>query len=246
MVNHCASRLTVLVLAASASGALSGCATVSSPAVGPGASTTTVQAVASSTSTSSPVRAFAWSSARLDGADRTLMTGRSWRPGCPVSLNALRLVDVTFWGFNGRPHLGHLVVNADSVASIVKAFRSLFTARFPIRQMRLVDYFAANDERSMTNDNSSAFNCRIVPGTSTWSQHAFGRAVDVNPLENPEVQGGKVDPPSARPWANRGLHAVGMIHQGDAAWRAFASVGWKWGGDWTSPKDYQHFSANGY
>jgi hypothetical protein len=149
-------------------------------------------------------------------------------------------------GLQRTAHLGHLVVNADSVAPIVKALRSLFSVRFPIRQMRLVDYFAASDERSMANDNTSAFNCRIVPGTSTRSQHALGRAVDVNPQENPEVQGARVDPPSAKPWANRSLHAVGMIHRRDAAWRVLAPVGWKWGGDWTALKDFQHFSANGY
>jgi poly-gamma-glutamate synthesis protein (capsule biosynthesis protein) len=123
--------------------------------------------------------------------------------------------------------------------------RALFDARFPIRQMRLVDYFGADDEVSMTADNTSAFNCRLVPGTSTWSQHAYGRAVDVDPLENPEINAGNIDSPSAAPWADRNQTRPGMIHHGDAAWRAFVSVGWKWGGDWSSLKDFQHFSANG-
>ena len=115
------------------------------------------------------------------------MNGRSWRPGGPVALNVLRLVDVTFRGFNGRSLPGHLVVNIDGVARIAKAYRSLFKARVAIRQMRLADYFAANDERSMANDHTLAFNRRIVPGTSSWSQHDFGRAVDVNAPENAEV-----------------------------------------------------------
>lgn len=156
------------------------------------------------------------------------------------------MVALSYWGFDHMPHRGQLVVNADSVTAVVKALRSLYLARFPIRQMRLVDYFAGNDERSMANDNTSAFNCRIVPGTTAWSPHAYGRAVDINPLENPEVLGTKVDPPSARRWADRRLHDVGLIRHGDVVWRAFTSVGWKWGGDWTSLKDYQHFSANGY
>lgn len=131
------------------------------------------------------------------------MNGRSWRLGGPVSLNVLRLVDVTFWGFHGRPLPGHLVVNADDVAPIEKALRSLFKVRVAIRQMRLVDYSAANDERPMANDNTSAFHRRIVTGTSTWSWHALGRAVDVNPPENPEVQGAKVDPLVAKAWATQ-------------------------------------------
>ncbi len=189
---------------------------------------------------------FAWTSSSLDGTTRSLMTGRSWRHGCPVGLGALRVVSLSYWGFDHKPHRGQLVVNADSVNAVVKALRSIYLARFPIRQMRLVDYYAGDDERSMANDNTSAFNCRIVPGTTVWSQHAYGRAVDINPLENPEVLGSKVDPPSARRWADRRLHDVGLIHHGDVVWRAFTSVGWKWGGDWTSLKDYQHFSANGY
>jgi hypothetical protein len=112
--------------------------------------------------------------------------------------------------------------------------------------MRLVDYFSADDERSMAADNTSAFNCRLVPGTTVWSQHSYGRAVDVNPLENPEVKDDVIDPPAAAPWADRRISAPGMIHHGDTAWKAFALVGWKWGGDWRSLQDYQHFSANGY
>jgi len=173
------------------------------------------------------------------------MTGRSWRPGCPVALGRLRLVNVSYWGFDARAHTGQLVVNADSVTAIVGAMRSLYGARFPIRQMRLVDDFGASDERSMRHDNTSAFNCRKVSGTTSWSQHAYGRAIDVNPLENPEIQGSTIDPPTGRRFANRQLHSIGMIHHGDVAWRAFSSVRWRWGGDWSSLKDYQHFSATG-
>jgi hypothetical protein len=173
------------------------------------------------------------------------MTGRSWHRGCPVGLDGLRLIQLRYWGFDGTAHWGQLVVNADSVTVLVRAVRSLFEHRYPIRQMRLVDVFGADDEKSMAADNTSAFNCRLVPGTAVWSQHAFGRAVDVNPLENPEVVNGQVDPPSSAPWADRSRSVPGMIHHGDPTWNAFVAVGWKWGGDWNSPKDYQHFSANG-
>ena len=87
-------------------------------------------------------------------------------------------------------HSGQLIVNVDSMTPVVEAFRGLDQSRFPIRQMRLVDFYGGDDESSVAADNSSAFNCRLVPGTSAWSQHAYGRAVDVNPLENPEIQYG--------------------------------------------------------
>ena len=111
--------------------------------------------------------------------------------------------------------------------------------------MRVVDDFGGDDERSMLADNTSAFNCRLVPGTSVWSQHAYGLAVDINPFENPEIQGGQADPPAAAAWADRSRSSPAMIKDGDAAWRAFRAIGWTWGGDWRSLKDYMHFSANG-
>jgi hypothetical protein len=183
----------------------------------------------------------------LDEATRrSMIAAGTWRPGCPVDLDDLRLVSVSYWGFDQAPHTGRLVVNRDAASAIVSALRRLYAARFPIRRMELVDRYGADDERSMRADNTSAFNGRKVPGTGTWSQHAYGRAIDVNPLENPEIANGEVDPPQAAPYVDRSQRVKGMIHAGDVVVRAFATAGWKWGGDWHSLKDYQHFSANGY
>jgi hypothetical protein len=176
---------------------------------------------------------------------RARMTGVSWHPGCPVSMDQLRLLRVSYWGFDHAVHVGELVVNASAATELSRAFRMLFDARFPIRQMRVVDDYGGDDERSMLADNTSAFNCRRVPGTTAWSQHAYGLAVDINPFENPEVQDGTVDPPAAAAWADRTRSSPAMITHGDAVWRAFSAIGWPWGGDWKSPKDYQHFSATG-
>lgn len=181
----------------------------------------------------------------LTAGARTRMTGVSWHPGCPVSMDQLRLLRVGYWGFDHAAHTGELVVNASAAAPLSRAFLLLFDARFPIRQMRVVDDFGGDDERSMLADNTSAFNCRQVPGTTAWSQHAYGLAVDVNPFENPEVRSGAVDPPAAAAWADRTRSSPAMIAHGDAAWRAFSEIGWSWGGDWSAPKDYQHFSATG-
>jgi hypothetical protein len=175
-----------------------------------------------------------------------MIAAGTWQTGCPVGLDDLRLVTVTYWGFDGRPHTGRLVVNHDAATAIVAALRSLYAARFPIRRMELVDHYGADDERSMAADNTSAFNGRKVPGTEVWSQHAYGRAIDIDPLENPEIASAKVDPPQAAPYVDRTQTVKGMIHAGDVVVHAFAAVGWKWGGYWHSLKDYQHFSANGY
>lgn len=176
---------------------------------------------------------------------RSRMTGVSWHPGCPVGLGELRLLRLGYWGFDHAIHQGQLIVNASAASSITTAFRLLFEAGFPIRQMRVVDDFGGDDERSMLADNTSAFNCRLVPGTKVWAQHAYGLAVDINPFENPEIRDGTADPPAAAAWADRSRPSPAMITAGDAAWRAFRAIGWTWGGDWRSLKDYMHFSANG-
>ncbi len=182
----------------------------------------------------------------LDPELRARMSGMSWHPGCPVGLDDLRLLAVTYWGFDGEVHVGRLVVNRDAVRAMGGAMRSLYRQRFEIRRMRLVDAYGADDHRSMEADNTSAFNCRFVAGTSHWSQHAFGRAIDLNPVENPYADGhGYVSPPQGRPFADRSQRHKGLIHAGGAAVAAFARVGWGWGGNWPWPKDFQHFSATG-
>ena len=184
---------------------------------------------------------------RIDAATRERMSGVSWHRGCPVGLGELRLLTVTHWGFDGEVHRGRLVVNRDAAAAMLGAMRTLFHLHYPIRQMRLVDAYGADDHRSMDADNTSAFNCRFVAGSGgVWSEHAYGRALDLNPLENPYVtESGYVSPPAGAPYADRSRHAKGLIHRGGPVVDAFATVGWEWGGNWPWPRDYQHFSATG-
>lgn len=178
---------------------------------------------------------------------RERMTGVSWHRGCPVELGELRLLTVTHWGFDGGAHRGRLVVHRDSATAMIGVMRRLFQLHYPIRQMRLVDAYGADDHRSMDADNTSAFNCRTVAGSGgVWSQHAYGRALDLNPLENPYVTAsGYVSPPAGAPYANRSRRAKGLIHRGGPVVAAFAAAGWGWGGNWPWPRDYQHFSATG-
>jgi hypothetical protein len=169
----------------------------------------------------------------------------SWRPGCPVAREDLRLLTLAHWGFDGELHRGELIIHEDHARPVKEAFRALFKARFPIERMQLVDVYGGNDDRSMAANNTSGFNCRTVEGSSSWSEHAYGRAIDINPIQNPAVQGARVSPPAGARYLDRSRHRKGLIRTEDAVVRTFASIGWGWGGYWTSFKDYQHFSATG-
>jgi poly-gamma-glutamate synthesis protein (capsule biosynthesis protein) len=154
-------------------------------------------------------------------------------------------VRVTYVGFDADAHRGRLVVHRAWADEILDVFERLYRRGFAVRRVRLVDRYGADDRASMRHDNTSAFNCRYVAGTTTWSQHAYGRAIDLNPVENPYVSGSRVSPRRGRAFLDRSDVRPGMVVRGDAAWRAFRRIGWGWGGSWTSSKDYQHFSANG-
>ena len=182
---------------------------------------------------------------RIDSAQAKRMTGVSWRPGCPVGLRDLRLLRLSHWGFDGRTRTGRLIVHRDVARELVQVFGDLYAARIPIRRMVPVDAYGASDFRSIEADNTSAFNCRFVEGTTRWSNHAYGTAIDVNPIENPYVSGGRAAHRASRPYVARTPRRPGMAYEGGALVRAFDRIGWGWGGRWASVKDYQHFSASG-
>jgi hypothetical protein len=171
----------------------------------------------------------------------------SWRAGCPVGPSRLRRIRLGYWGFDGAPHSGQIVVNAAVTGAVTGVFRKLYAERFPIRRMQPVDVYRGSDERSMAADNTSGFNCRyaVAPGPKSWSVHAYGEAIDVNPVENPYLEGGKVHPPAGAAFTDRTSVRPGMAVNGGALVQAFAHAGWSWGGRWTASPDYQHFSANG-
>jgi hypothetical protein len=172
------------------------------------------------------------------------MTGKSWKPGCPVPLSDLRIINMTFWGFDDRPHFGELVVHREVARGVVTAFRTMYEAKFPIRRMERVDVYGADDDLSMAADNTSAFNCRNVTGTTDrWSIHSYGKAIDINTIENPYVSGTLVLPPAGAAFLDRADVRPGMITHGDLVWRAFERIEFVWGGDWTRPIDYQHFET---
>jgi hypothetical protein len=175
--------------------------------------------------------------------------GESWSPGCPVPLSGLRYLTLTFRGFDGRAHTGELVVNASVARDVVSVFQKLYAASYPIEEMRLPT--TADIEAPPTGDgnNTAAYVCRNTRGTTTLSAHAYGLAIDVNPFMNPyrRVENGPdlVLPELASAYLDRSWHRPGMILRGGVVRRAFASVGWTWGGDFRSVSDLMHFSANG-
>ena len=171
----------------------------------------------------------------------------SWRPGCPVGPARLRRVRLAFWGFDGERHVGALIVRDRVAPQVVVVFRRLYRARFPIRRLEPIDAFHGSDPRSMAADNTSAFNCRyaVAAGPRRWSVHAYGEAVDVNPVENPYLEGGAVRPAAGARFLDRARARPGMAVPGGALVSAFAAVGWQWGGRWTASPDWQHFSSTG-
>ena len=173
------------------------------------------------------------------------MRGKSWHQGCPVALRDLRRLTLDFWGFGGGLRTGRLIVHETQAWRIKRVFRRLFYAGFRIRRMVPIDAYDGNDRRSMEANNTSSFNCRFVSGTTRWSQHAYGKAIDINPIQNPYVSGSFVSPTAGAPFADRTKHARGMIHGGDEVVRAFMDANWRWGGYWSFYKDYMHFSRSG-
>ncbi len=186
---------------------------------------------------------YASSIAPIDEALAARMSA-SWRAGCPVPLEDLRYVTVTYLDFDGVVRTGELVVHADVAEGVTRVFAALFEQRYPIRSMRLIDDFGADDTASIYADNTSAFNCRAITGGTAWSEHAYGRAIDINPVENPYVNGSQVGPRTGRAFLARPSEP-GVLHADDAAVAAFAAEGWQWGGLWPGPIDYQHFSTTG-
>ncbi|HUF33433.1 MAG TPA: M15 family metallopeptidase [Acidimicrobiales bacterium] len=165
---------------------------------------------------------------------------------CPVGLDELRYLNVSHWGFDGLHHTGELLVHADHADDVVEVFRRVHEARFPIEEMRITEAHELDAHPTGDGNNTGAFVCRVSRAADpTWSEHAYGRAVDINPFHNPYVRDDMVIPELASTYVDRADDRPGMIQAGGPVVEAFAAVGWSWGGDWRSSKDYMHFSVSG-
>ena len=182
------------------------------------------------------------------GAARKSRLNQARVAGCPVPVRELRSLRLSYVGFDGREHRGELIVHRRYARDVASVFEELYDARRPLHRMRPVEVYDGDNDRSLAANNTSGFNCRLVKGTDNWSDHAYGAAVDVNPVQNPYVFPDEVRPPNGAGFAalDRSAGAVlpdGAISEGDPVVRAFARIGWAWGGHFSDP-DYQHFYAD--
>ncbi len=183
-----------------------------------------------------------------------MIKGNSWRKGCPVDLKDLRYIELTYIDFDGMSQKGELIVHENIAEDITQIFESLYYYKYPIKSMKLISDYKGNDYQSIEADNTSAFNCRMVTGNKKkWSNHAYGKAIDINPIENPYVsRKGTSSHPKSKPYLtterihknNKNPEDRAILLKNDRVVNIFKDYGWRWGGDWHTVKDYQHFDKN--
>jgi hypothetical protein len=205
-------------------------------------STTSTTAVPASTTTTVPAFFSSVSSVTAP------QLGATWHLGCPVDPSQLRVLQLSYWGFDNQSHLGTIVVNVSVVDQVVRVFGTLYAARFPIEEMVPVAAYGGNDNAAAAADDTSGFNCRyaVAPGPPQWSMHAYGEAIDVNDVQNPYVNGTTIIPQSGAAYLDRRDVRPGMAVPTGPLVDAFTSIGWGWGGNWVGTIDYQHFSIDGH
>jgi len=179
---------------------------------------------------------------------KRMIKGNSWREGCPVGLEDLRYLRIKHRDFNGEEQMGEMIVHKEVSAEVTEIFEALYKAGYPIKKMRLVSDYKGSDWQSIESDNTSAFNCRPATGSKKWSKHSYGKAIDINPIENPYIsRKGHISHKASQIYRKR-VHQKStyadkaVFLKGDKAVQIFKKHGWEWGGDWYGVKDYQHFS----
>ncbi len=184
--------------------------------------------------------------ATVEAVPAAVLSRSTWEPGCPVGADDLAYVRLTFRGFDDQRHTGELLLHRSVAGDVVGVFRRLYDARFPLEELRITTRAELDAPPTGDGNDTGAFVCRPTTGsTTTFSQHAYGLAIDLNPFQNPYVKDDLVLPELSSAYLHRERRRPGMITPEGVVVRAFASIGWTWGGTWTSLKDYQHFSQNG-
>ena len=158
-----------------------------------------------------------------------------------INYDDLRYLQVLHVGFDGVIHIGELIVNKLIAEEVLSIFREIYDIGFPIEKMKIISLYDYSDELSMEDNNTSAFNFRQITNGDTLSNHSLGLAIDINPAVNPYIKSNTILPTNATPYIDRNQDALGLIKKDDSIYEIFKKYGWTWGGDWTSPKDYQHF-----
>ncbi|MBF4692872.1 M15 family metallopeptidase [Fusibacter sp. Q10-2] len=181
---------------------------------------------------------------KIDEIDKTLysqMLGKSFKENDVIQVEALRILTLTYYGFDESAHIGQLVVNQEVAEEVLEIFKVLYEKKYPIEKINLVDEYNADDDLSMADNNTSGFNFRVVSGSEHLSRHSYGMAIDINPVQNPYVTSKGVFPADGESYLDRSLKKKGMIDEEDLCYKLFTEKGWTWGGHFKSVKDYQHF-----
>lgn len=169
------------------------------------------------------------------------MIGNSILDKDKVDIKQLSYLKITYWGFDEKVHVGEMVVNKNVAQEVLDIFKEIYQKKYPIEKIKLIDEYKANDEKSMADNNTSAFCYRTIANTNKPSNHSLGKAIDINPLYNPYIVGSLISPANGKKYADRSIVRKGTIKKGDDLYNAFIKRGWTWGGNWSGKKDYQHF-----
>ena len=176
------------------------------------------------------------------------MQGKSFPEGCTVSRDDLRYLKLLYKDIDGNVHEGEMICNKKIAGKLTDIFRKLYDADYPIEKMTLIDDYDGDDDASMSDNNTSCFNYRVVSGTNKLSKHAMGLAVDLNPRYNPYVRTKNgvevIEPENGTEYADRSGDFSYKIDKDDLAYRLFIEAGFSWGGSWKNSKDYQHFQTD--
>lgn len=174
--------------------------------------------------------------------------GKSYGDACTLPLSDFKHIRILYYGFDHETHIGELIVHTQIADDTIDIFKELYAAKYPIEQVKLIDDYDANDNTSMSDNNSSSFNYRVIDGTTTLSKHSLGLAIDINPLYNPYVRNINglevVLPEEGVLYTDRQKDLPYMIKEGDICHQAFIKRGFTWGGIWNHSKDYQHFQKS--
>jgi len=180
--------------------------------------------------------------------EKRMKKGNSWKKGCPVTLSDLQYLRLAYKDFDGNHRMGEMIVHKSVSREVVSIFRELYAIDYPIYKMRLVSDYKGSDWQSIEADNTSALNCRKATSSNKWSKHAYGKAIDINPIENPYISAtGRIAHKASLKYRYR-VHRNPMnpadkalLLKADRATKIFKKYGWRWGGEWSRTKDYQHF-----
>ena len=200
-----------------------------------------------------------FTSSELTEVQKEAMNGKSYIENPDISYDDLRYIKVLHYNFRHQIQVGELVVNQAIAEDCRQIFMELFQEEYEIHSMYLIDRYYEKDQArngeqvdisSINDDNTSAFHYRKIAGTEVLSNHAYGMAIDINPLENPYVKEADLQQTVASPYKDynsykdRTAQRAHMISKDDACYRIFKAHGFQWGGEWNGNKDYQHFEKD--